>query len=185
MDAPMVIVSFFYKNGLWVSPLLFALGVYLLWFFIVTVVKLGDKNQISSVPLAAEQKVDFAEAGQVILWLEGPLFTTRFGGLSFELTGIDGSSLKGRMALFRQGSSGFSKTRIADRIFTIPNPGPYVLHTKGLGDPKAGDEKHRIIFMRPYLPQTIGCILGILLGAFLTIGSIVNFFLRLSGAGGS
>ncbi len=39
--------------------------------------------------------------------------------------------------------------------------------------------------MRPYLPQTIGCILGILLGAFLAIGSIVNFFIRLSEGGGS
>jgi hypothetical protein len=89
------------------------------------------------------------------------------------------------MALFRQGSSGFSKARMADRVFTIPHPGIYVLHTKGLGVPKAGDEKHRIIFMRPYLPQTIGCILGILLGAFLAIGSIVNFFIRLAEGGGS
>jgi hypothetical protein len=89
------------------------------------------------------------------------------------------------MALFRQGSSGFSKVRIADRIFTIPYPGTYVLHSKGLGASKPGDEKHRIIFMRPYLSQTIGCILGILLGAFLAIGSIVNFFIRLSEGGGS
>ena len=181
----MAILTFFYKNGLWLSWPVFGLGVFLLWFFIMTVIRLGDKNRLCSLPLEAEQSVEFSEAGQVILWLEGPLLTTRFGGLSFELTGIDGSSLQGRMALFRQGSSGFSKVRIADRVFTIPYPGTYVLHTKGLGAAKAGDEKHRIIFMRPYLPQTIGCILGILLGAFLAIGSIVNFFIRLSEGGGS
>jgi hypothetical protein len=179
------LLTFFYKNGLWLSWPVCGLGVFLLWFFIVTVVRLGDKNRLCSLPMEAEQTVEFSEAGQAILWLEGPLLTTRFGGLSFELTGPDGSLLKGRMALFRQGSSGFSKARIADRVFTIPYPGRYILHIKGLGTAKAGDEKHRIIFMRPYLPRTIGCILGILLGAFLAIGSIVNFFIRLSEGGGS
>ncbi len=181
----MALLTFFYKNGLWLSWPVCGLGMFLLWFFIMTVVRLGDKNRLFSLPLEAEQSVEFREPGQVILWLEGPLLTSRFGGLSFELTGSDGSSLKGRMALFRQGSSGFSKVRIADRIFTIPYPGTYVLHSKGLGASKPGDEKHRIIFMRPYLSQTIGCILGILLGAFLAIGSIVNFFIRLSEGGGS
>ncbi len=181
----MDILIFFFKYGLWLSWPVFALGVFLLWFFIVTAVRLGVRNRICSLPLEAEQSVEFAGAGQVILWLEGPLLTSRFGGLSFELTGSDGLLLKGRMALFRQGSSGFSKVRIADRVFTIPYPGKYVLHVKGLGTPKAGDEKHQIIFMRPYLFQTIGCILGIILGAFLTIGSIVNFFLRLSQGSGA
>ena len=185
MDAPMAVITFIYKNGLWLSPLFFGLGVYLLWFFIVTAVRLGDKNHICTVPLTAAQNVEFAEAGKVILWLEGPLFSSRFAGLTYELTGSNGFATKGRMIFFRLRSSGFSKMRLSDRVFTIPNPGTYVLHTKGLGDPQAGDEKHQLIFMRPYLPQTIGCILGIILGAGLTICSIVNFFLRLSGAGDS
>jgi hypothetical protein len=176
----MDILTFFYENGLWLSWPSFGLGVFLLWFFIATVIKVARRNRICSLPLTTEQNVEFSRAGKVILWLEGPLFTTRFGGLSFELKAGDGSVLKGRMALLRQGSSSFSKARIADRIFSVPHPGAYVLHAKGLGAPKAGDEQHGIIFMRPYMPQTIGCILGILLGAFLCIGSIVNFFLRLS-----
>ena len=128
--------------------------------------------------------MEFAEAGRVILWLEGPQLTRRFAGLSFELIGSDGESLKGRMALFRGGSSGLSKVRIADRVFTIEKPGRYVLRTRGLGDRKAGDEHHRLIFMRPYLVQTVGSILGILLGAFLAIGSIVGFFVLRSSGGG-
>ncbi len=128
----MAILTFFYKNGLWLSWPVFGLGVFLLWFFIMTVIRLGDKNRLCSLPLEAEQSVEFSEAGQVILWLEGPLLTTRFGGLSFELTGIDGSSLQGRMALFRQGSSGFSKVRIADPgLQPSPLPAPIFFMQKG------------------------------------------------------
>ncbi len=181
----MFILSFLYKNGLWISVPLFGLGVFLLWFFIVTMVGLGDKNRICSVPLLAEQDVEFAEAGRVVLWLEGPLLTARFAGLTYELTGSDGSYIKGRMTWFRIRSTSLSKVRIVDRILTIPYPGRYVLHTKGLGASQAADDKHRLIFMRPYLPQTIGCILGIILGAFLTIGSIVLFSLRLSQGDGA
>ncbi len=180
----MVILTSFHKHGLWLSWPVFGLGVFLLWLFIMTVVKLSEKNRICSLPLRAEQTVDLAEAGPVILWLEGPLLTSRFAGLSFELTGADGTALKGRMALLRQRSSSFSKVRIADRVFTITSPGRYVLHTKGLGGPTAGDEKHRLILMRPYLAQTVGSILGIILGAVLVIGSLVNFFIRLLEGGG-
>jgi len=162
---------------------MFGIGVFLLWFFILTVVRLGDKNRICSVPLRAEQDVEFAEAGRVILWVEGPLFSTRFLGLTYELIGSDGSFTTGRENLFPISSSSFSRGRKVERIFTIPHPGRYVLHTRGLEAPKAADEKHKLIFMRPYLPQTIGCILGILLGAFLTIGSLVLFILRFTSKG--
>ncbi len=180
----MVILTYFHKYGLWLSWPVFGLGVFLLWFFIMSVVKVGEKHRICHLPLQAEQMVEFAEAGRVILWLEGPLLTNRFAGLSFELRGPDGSSSKGRMALFRGGSSSFSKARIADRVFTITTPGRYVLHTEGLGGEKAGDEQHRLIFMRPYLAETVGSVLGIILGAVLTIGSTVNFLIRLLGGGG-
>jgi hypothetical protein len=179
----MAVLTFLYKNGLWLSWPLFGLGVFLLWFCIVTVVRLGDKNLICSLPLEAEQSVDFAEAGQVILWLKGPQLTTRFAGISYELTGMDGSSNRGRMCLFRLRSSGWSKMRFTDRVFTLSYPGRYVLHIRGLGDPRPNDDKHRILFMRPYLPQSIGCVLGILLGSFLVIGSTVNFILRLTQGG--
>jgi hypothetical protein len=175
----MEIVLFFYNNGLWLSPPLFGLGGYLLYCFIVKAVRLGAKYRICGIPLAAEQSIEFAEAGQVDLWMEGPQFSTRFRGLSYELVGPDGSTNTGRMILLRTHSSGFSKARLAIRTFTIAYPGRYILHTRGLGEPRAGDEKHGLIFMRPHILQSFGCVLGILLGAWLTIGSLVNFFLRL------
>lgn len=178
------ILTFLNKNGLWISWPFFILGIILLWFFILSAVRLTDKNRICSLPLAAEQSVAFPEAGRVILWLEGPHFTPRFAGLTFSLSGSDGSLFKGRMALMRKGSSNLSKVRIADLVFTIPSAGTYVLHTKGLGEPQPGDEKLRLLFMRPYLAKTVTSVLGIILGAILCIGSIVNFFIRLSQGGG-
>lgn len=173
----MTLLDFLYKNGLWISWPLCGLGVFLIWLSIATVIRVVENHRICSLPLIARQEVDFAEAGRVILWLEAPNLSGRFSGLKFELhTG--GVTLDSRMALFRRGSSSFSKSRIADRVFTIPHPGRYVLETKGLGPARAGDEKHRLIFMRPYLLSTVGCILGILFGAFLAIGSIVNFSIR-------
>lgn len=176
----MALLKFIYKNGLWLSGPVFCCGIILLWFFVATAARLGARNRICDLPLKAEQMVEFAEAGKVVLWLEGPLLTTRFGGLSFELVGAEAPSPKGRKVLFRQPSSSFSKIRVPARVFTIADSGRYLLHIKGLDAAKPGDENHRVIFTRPYLHQTIGCILGILLGAFLTIGSIVNFLLRLS-----
>ena len=181
----MPVLTFIYKNGLWLSWPLLILGVILLWLSIMNAVKLGDDNRICSLPLEAGQSVEFPEAGEVVLWLEGPQLTTRFAGLTFELTGSDGSICKGRGTLVRQRSSGLAKVRITDRVFSIPHPGRYTLHTNGLGAAKAGDEKHQLIFMRPHAPQTIVWVLGIILGAVLAIGGIVNFFLRLSQGGGS
>jgi len=97
----MVMLTTFHNYGLWLSWPVFGLGVFLLWLFIMTVVKSGDQNRICSLPLQAEQTADLAEPGRVILWLERPLLTSRFAGLSFELTGAGGTSVKGRMALFR------------------------------------------------------------------------------------
>lgn len=99
----MSVLSFIYRNGILISVSLFGLGVVLLWFFILTVVRLEDKNRICSVPLLAEQDVEFAEAGRVILGLEGPFLTTRFGNLSYELRGSDGMSCRGKGACSAHG----------------------------------------------------------------------------------
>lgn len=182
----MSVLTFVYKNGLWLSWPLFCLGVLLLWFFITTAVKLGDRHRICSLPLQPEQVVEFPAAGKVILWLEGPQLTSRFRDLTFELTGSDGATVPGRGVLFRTRSSSLSRVRISDRIFQVPHAGGYALHTRGLGETRDGDAQHRLVFMRPYQVQVIGAVLGIVLGALLVIGSVVNFCLRyFQGAGSS
>lgn len=179
----MNLLPFLNKNGMWFSPLLFFLGMFLLWFFIATVTRLGGKNRLCSVPLIAMQDVEFAEVGRVVLWAEGPLLSGRLAGLSYALIGLEGSAVEGRANWFPLKSSSFSRVRLVERIFTIPRPGRYVLHVRGLGAPQAADEKYQLIFMRPYLLQTVGCVLGIIFGAFVTIGSILYFMYSRFGGG--
>jgi len=175
----MTLLSFFYRHGLWLSWPFLLLGLFLLGFFILTLARMGDKHRVCALPLTAEQTVEFKQGGVVVLWLEGPLLTSRFSGLSFGLTGSDGSLVKGRRPGFPLRSSSFSRARFNHRVFTLPAPGCYKLNTKGLGAPRPTDEDHELVFMRPYGAMLPGYVLGILLGSFLTIGSLVNFLLRL------
>ena len=179
-NAFMTLLTFFYKNGLWLSWPVILLGVGLLYFYILTAVRMGATYRLHTLPLVAEQTVDFDQSGVAGLWLEGPLLTSRFAGLAYELTGSDGLPVESRRALSRQRSSSFSRVRLLDHVYTIPRAGRYILRIRGLGPPQATDENHQLVFMRPHLFRTIGCVLGILLGAALTIGGIVNFLLRLS-----
>ncbi|MFH2054283.1 MAG: hypothetical protein ABIK96_17660 [bacterium] len=180
----MPVLMSIYRNGLWLSWPLLALGVFLLWTFIATASKLGERNRIGRLPLVAEQRLAFPEAGKVVLWLEGPQLTSRFKDLTFELHGSDGTVMKGSPVLMRNRSAGTSRVRISDRTFDVPHAGDYTLVTGGLGEARPGDENHHLVFMRPHQVQTVKAVLGIVLGAILAIGAVVNFFLRLSmGAG--
>ncbi len=92
-------MSFFsciYRNGLWISVPLFIMSVALLVYLIRDVIKVMKQVRLTGVPLVEEQEVEFAEAGQVVLCMEGPRFTTRFANLSYRLIGPDGSPAKSR-----------------------------------------------------------------------------------------
>jgi hypothetical protein len=143
------------------------------------VIRLEGKNHICSVSLLPEQHVDFAEAGRVALGLEGPFLSTRFANLSYELQGSDGLSMSGERRWFRTRTTSLKgRVRLEIAEFEIRYPGRYALRIHGLGSPQPDDVRHRIFFAKPHLAQTIGCILGIVLGGLLTIGSLVLFILR-------
>lgn len=177
------ILTFLYDNGLWLSWPLFAAGVFLVVASIRMLLKLAERNRIHGVPLLVEQKIEFREAGRVELWLEGPLFSTVFMGLGYHLSGSGGQQVGSRRPLFPLHSAGFTRGRMLAWFFTIPSPGIYTLQVSGARVPSADDGRHELLFMRPHLPRTIGCILGIVLGAQLTIASLVNFLLRLTQGG--
>lgn len=173
-------LTFINRHGLWLSWPLFGLGVVLVWFGIMTVVRLSERHRLCRLPLAPEQVVEFDEARRVILWFEGPLLSARSAGLSFGLTATNGQAVEGNSPWFPLRPSTFSTVRTTKRCFEIPAPGRYILKIEGLGATKPSDENHQLVFMRPYLAQSIGCVLVIILGGFLGIGSLVNFLLRLS-----
>ncbi len=180
----MLFFSWIYRNGIWMSVPLFIISAALLAFFILNVVKEVKEAYLFSVPLVEQQEIEFAEEGRAVLCIQGPLLSTRFGNLDYELTG-NAIPIEGRWTLFRSRTSGLSWVRMELRSYRIPWPGRYVLRINGLQPGTAADSEHRVVFMRPHLARSIGCVIGIVVSGMLFIGSIVLFFLRLSAGSGS
>ena len=179
-----LLLSILYRNGLWISVILFAVSAALLGFFILNVIRLVDKSKILSVPFLAQQEVKFPVAGRVVLCHEGPLLSRRFLNLDYDLRAHDGMTIEGKTTWFHARTSGFSKVRMELKSYEITKPGSYVLLIRGLELGSRADSEHRIVFMRPHLALSIGYVIGIILSGFLLIGSIVFFFIRLTDKGG-
>ena len=168
-----------YRIWIWLGVPVMVIALTALGILIVGVVGLVKRATLSRMPLAERQEVQFAEAGRVVLIMEGPHLSSRFRHINFELNGIDGDRVEGRTALFHARSSGFSKARMELVKYDIPRPGRYLLRMTGLGAPQANDVHHEILFARPHLGQSVAYVLGIILASGLFIASLVFFLMRL------
>lgn len=166
-------VAFFDRQMVWLFLVVSCISVALLGYCIRNVIRLLRRSRIVSVALMAEQEIEFADAGRVVLCLEGPLFTRRFALLEYELSAGDGSVLTGRTALFHARTSSFTTVRMELKIYQIPRPGRYLLRITGLGEGKSTDAREQIVFMRPHLARSIGYVIGIVLSSGIFITSIV------------
>ncbi len=171
-----------YRYGIWISIPVFAGSVALVIYCIMNVIRVSRQSQILSVPVIGQQEVGFPEAGEVILCVQGPQLSTRFGGLSYELS-RDSIVVPGRPTLGQSQTSGFSWVRVDMRVYRIPAPGKYTLRISGLEPGASPDNQHSIVFTRPNLMRSLPYILGIVFGGIIFIGSIVFFFIRLSSPG--
>jgi hypothetical protein len=171
--------SYVFRNGLWISVLLFVGSAGLLAYCILNVIRVVKDAHLLSVPLLEQQEIEFTEAGPVVLCIQGPQLSTRFAHLSYELL-TDSVPIEGRTTLMHSKTSGFSWVRMEMKSYTLPRPGRYTLRIKGLEPGATADAKHSIVFMRPHLGQSMKYVLGIVLAGMLLIGSIVFFFLRLA-----
>ena len=177
----MALLSGAYRLALWIAPVAFALGLVLLVQTISGVLRTTRRARLVTVPLAARQEMVLAEAGAVVLSMEGPLFT-RLPQLTYELVGPDGASVRQRPILFRTGSSGFTRGKLQLRRFDVAVPGRHVLRVEGLGrNPR--EQECLLILERPHAAAVLGWILGIIGAAFVVIGSLVAFLLRLARVG--
>ena len=168
-----------YRSWIWLGVPVIVIALAALGTLIAGVVGLVKKSTLSRMPLAERQEVQFAEAGRVVLIMEGPHLSRRFAQISFELNGIDGERIEGRRALFHARSSGISKARMELLKYDIPRPGRYMLRMTGLGAPQANDVNHEILFASPHLARSVGYVLGIILASGVLITSLVFFLLRL------
>jgi hypothetical protein len=178
--------SFFegvYRNWIWIGAPLILISVTALGLLIAGTVRMVRKAQMFRVPLVERQEVGFAQAEQVVLSVEGPRFSTRFGNLAYELRAGDGARVAGRPVLLRTETAAVSTVRLEILTYDIPRPGRYLLLIQGLGAPRADDARHAIVFGRPYLGRLVAHILGMILSASVFIVSLVFFLLRLLEAG--
>lgn len=177
----MTFLSFIYQKGLWISVPSLVFSAVLLGFFIRRVIRVVRRAHILGVPLVEQQEVAFGEAGRIVLCIQGPHLSSRFANLQYELIGPDGMHIQGRRNLFPLRTSGLTWVRMTERIYRIPQPGRYILQIMGLKPGGTADSDHRIVFMKPHLASSIGCVLGIILASFLLIGSAVLLLFRLLG----
>lgn len=180
----MSFLSYIYRNGLWISVPLFVISAALLVYFILSVIRVVKEAHLLSVPVIEQQEIEFTEEGRVVLCTQGPLLSFRLAKLDYELIGY-GNPIEGRTSWFPAKTTGLSWVRMEVKSYRIPMPGRYVLHIKGLEPGTTLDSDHRIVFMRPHLARSIGCVIGIVLTSLLFIGSIVLFFGRLLSKEGS
>ncbi len=59
----MSILSYIYRNGLWISVPLFILSVALLAYFILNVIRVVKQAHLRSVPLLEQQEIEFSRGG--------------------------------------------------------------------------------------------------------------------------
>ncbi len=177
----MAFLSFLYKYGIWISVPVFILSVLLLVRCVTGVIKAEKESRLVSLPLLDRQEIDFALEGSVVLCMEGPMLSRRFANLEYELTGPDGRIVQSRPVLFRSSTSGFSKAIMELRVYEIAQPGRHVLEIRGLGDERPSDAEHRMVFTLPHLARSMACVIGIVISAALSIGSLVLFLMRLVG----
>jgi hypothetical protein len=103
-----------------------------------------------NIPLRQQQDIEFTKAEPLILCLLGPWLTTRFGGLTFELSRMNGILVQGRRVWLRSRSSGFTTVTMELHRYAIPEPGRYRLKVNGLGACQDNDSEHFLEFARPH-----------------------------------
>ena len=181
LSRPMSTLSFLDRNVLWITAPLMCISVLLLGLFIWKVVRLVIESKILNVPLVEQQNIELPEAGRLVLAEEGPRFSNRFSGLSYELRTDNGTPVQGQRALFRATTAAITTVRREVMVYEVPHPGRFVLRVQGLGAARQGDAKNRLVFTRPHLAQSMMYVVGITLSGCVFVASLVFFLLRLMG----
>jgi hypothetical protein len=178
MAEMMALLSSLYRHGIWIGFFSFAVSAYLLAHCIAGVIRTERQARLFSVPLVESQEVELAEAGPVVLAMEGPMLSRRFARLEYELVGPDGAPVGMRSVLFRTRTTGFTKATMTLKELEVATPGRHLFRIHGLDGSRPGDDGCSMVFMRPHLATTMSYVLGIVFSSMFAIGSLVLFLLR-------
>lgn len=137
---------------------------------------------LARLPVVPQQDVAIAEAGAMLLQIEGPIGTTAFVGVDVTLDDVThGRPIALRPIVFRARSSGFTRARLSWKRFALDAPATLRVRVDGLA---AGRDVAAcaLVVARPAgvaLPATI---LGVVASAILVVCGIVGLALVASGA---
>lgn len=180
MAEMMALLSSIYRHGIWIGFFAFVVSAYLLAHCIAGVIRTERQARLFSVPLVESQVVELAEAGPVVLAMEGPILSRRFARLEYELVGPHGAPVSMRSVLFRARTTGFTKATMTLKELEIATPGRHVFRIHGLDGSRPGDDECSMVFMRPHLATTMSYVLGIVFSSMFAIASLVLFLLRIA-----
>lgn len=173
------VLAVLHRHWIWIGPPLMVAAVVALVVLIQGTVAVERGSVLVRLPLLETQEITFEEPGPVALAIEGPLGTTRFARVNFELTSLAGELIRGHTVAFRTRSSGFSKARLELMRFDLPWTGGYVLLMSGLGAPQERDAAHSVVFTRPHRLLVAAFVLGIVAASSVFITSLVFLVGRL------
>ena len=156
------------------------LGAALLVYAIVRLLTAVRASVIVRLPAVSEQDVTFAQAAQVVLYIETTQFSSAFAGVDFAMRDTARREVPSAPILFRTKVSGFSRVRLSVRAFDIARPGRYRLVATGI-TPGRDMSKSAIVFARPFVGAMVLWILGIVFGGIALIGGIVLTALHVAG----
>ena len=153
-------------------------GLIAIVFSVARLIALVRASVIVRLPAIAEQDVDFAQAGRVVLCIEQSRLDSTLWRARFALRDATGRDLPAAPILMRTEVSGFSRVRLSVQRFDLPNRGRYRLIADGIAP---GNSDAAIVFTRPFAAKLVIWILAIVLGGFAMIGGIVLTALRATG----
>ena len=153
------------------------LGLALFVFALIRIFSMRAASVVATLPLVAEQRVQFPAPGDYILNADAPRFSTAFGGLSYSLVDIAaGREISSFPALLRAHSAGMVRVRMALRRFFVERAGEHLLRISGLDGRDRGDA--RVVFSKAWPPiaflwvvLAIGGGLLMMLGLFVVIAA--------------
>jgi hypothetical protein len=148
-------------------------GIVLSALSIVRLVRLARQPELARAPIVPQSTVTFAQAGPAELGLEGPLFTSKFRDLGFELLDPAGQPVRLDRLWTRTSSSGFARTRLSLYGIHIAQPGAYAVRVTGI-DPEIDYRECAVVFVRPAGTGVALGVVSLLASIGLTAASIAT-----------
>jgi hypothetical protein len=148
-------------------------GAALLVVAIRGVVRAMRVETLARLRVVDEQAVAIAKAGPVVLSVQGPHFTTKFGSLSFTVRDADGRGVPTSMIVMRAHKTSLGgTTTLTLRRFAAERPGTHALRVGGI-DPSTDYADCAILLTTPTSALLPLWIVGIVASAGLFVGGVV------------